>query len=289
MQLKVQKFDPQQIKPHRIILFIGKRGTGKSKLLADIMYHIRDRVDFGLAMTPTEESATTFRQTMPEQWIYNNFAASKLEAMLNMQRELGKKGKQRHLFVVMDDCMYDKKVMKGTSVRDLFMNGRHLKVTFCNAVQYIMDMGPDLRTQVDYVFALRENIISNKMKLWKYFFGMFEKYEDFARVLDRCTENFSCLVLDNTTPTTRVEDCVFWYRAKVDLPSFRMGKPLYWKLAASTTKTDHDREREELERMRTLRASSAQKKASRITFVTRQDEAGDTIKEDACDEVLTLN
>ena len=288
MQLRVRKCDPQQMEPHRIILFIGKRGTGKSKLLADIMYHIHDKVDFGLAMTPTEESAAVFRETMPEAWIYNSFSSSKLDAMLSIQRGLGKKGKQRDLFVVMDDCMYDKKVMKGTSIRDLFMNGRHLKVTFCNAVQYIMDMGPDLRTQVDYVFALRENIISNKIKLHRYFFGMFDKSEDFTRVLDRCTENFSCLVLDNTVPTTRMEDCVFWYRADVELPPFKMGKPLYWKLAERTSKTAGDREREELEQARARQAPLAQSKGARISFVTRQNEAGETIKEDAC-EVLTLN
>ena len=33
--------------------------------------------------------------------------------------------------------------------------------------------------------ALRENIMSNKSKLWKYFFGMFDRYEDFARVMDK--------------------------------------------------------------------------------------------------------
>ena len=72
-------------------------------------------------------------------------------------------------------------------MRDLFMNGRHLSITFCNAMQYVMDMGPDLRTQVDYLFALRENIHSNKQKLWKYFFGMFNKYDEFNRVMEKCT------------------------------------------------------------------------------------------------------
>ena len=107
MHLKVQKFDPASMKPFRIILFVGKRGTGKSVLLNDIMYHIRDKVDFGLAMTPTEESAASFRKTMPEACIYDSFSAVKLEQMLKMQRELGKMKKQRSLFVVMHDCMYD--------------------------------------------------------------------------------------------------------------------------------------------------------------------------------------
>ena len=37
----------------------------------------------------------------------------------------------------MDDCMYDKSA-KSTAMRDLFMNGRHLKITFCCAMQYII-------------------------------------------------------------------------------------------------------------------------------------------------------
>jgi hypothetical protein len=265
MRLQIGKFDPGTLKKHRIIIMVGKRGTGKSTLLKDVMYHLANSVDFGLAMTPTEESCEMFREHMPEQWIYNGFNATKLDAMLNIQRELGKKKKQRDLFVVMDDCMYDKKVLKGVGMRDLFMNGRHLHVTLMNAIQYIMDMGPDLRTQVDYVFALRENIISNKMKLWKYFFGMFDKFEDFSRVMDRCTNNHGALVLDNTAKSNRLEDCIFWYKAALDIPSFTMGKDLYIRLATQYEKTEEDMQKDD---------------AARITTVERKDERGNTIQED---------
>ena len=275
MRLKVQKFDPNTLKPYRIIIMIGKRGTGKSTLIADILYHISQKVDFGVAMTPTEESCSMFREHMPESWIYNTFAANKLEQMLQLQRDLGKKNKIRHLFVVMDDCMYDKKILRGLCMRDLFMNGRHLKVTFLNAMQYIMDMGPDLRTQVDYVFALRENIISNKSKLHKYFFGMFDKYEDFSRVMDRCTENHGCLVLDNTAKTNNLEDCLFWYRASIDLPAFRMGKDIYWKMASQTRKSDDDIDREAEEQELIKRQELLDKKrGQRITCVEKHDTNG---------------
>ena len=40
-----------------------------------------------------------------------------------------KSGRQRNMFVLMDDCMYDKKVLKSLAMRDLFMNGRHMNVT----------------------------------------------------------------------------------------------------------------------------------------------------------------
>ena len=288
MRLDVRRFDPKTMKPHRTVLFVGKRGTGKSILLADIMSHMHARVDFGLAMTPTEESAASFRRVMPESWIYNNFNGAKLESMLAMQRELGKQNKQRSLFCVLDDCMYDKRCMKSLGIRDLFMNGRHLRCSLWFAVQYLMDLTPDLRTNVDYVFALKENIISNKQKLWRYFYGMFDRYEDFSRVLDRCTENYSCLVLDNTVPSSKVEGCIFWYRASVNLPPFRMGKPLFWKLAERTVKTNEDRQRDEKAEARARHAAIASRADKRITYVTRHDASGKPIDDD-CYEILTLN
>ena len=287
MRVQIQRFDPTKMKKHRTILMIGKRGTGKSTLLKDIMFHLHKNVDFGIAMTPTEESCEMFRCHMPEAWIYNSFNAGKLDQMLQMQRQLGKKNKQRDLYVVMDDCAYDKKVLKGVGIRDLFMNGRHLHVTLMYAMQYIMDMGPDLRSQCDYIFALRESIISNKQRLWRYFFGMFDKYEDFSRVLDRCTENHCCLVLDNTAKTSRLEDTIFWYRADLNHPNFPMGKPVFINMARKAAKTEGEIEHEEEQRLLLLRqAEREKKKSARITTIERKDEKGRVIVEEGGVELL---
>jgi hypothetical protein len=278
MRLRVRKFDPTTLKPHRIIILVGKRGTGKSVLQRDLLYHLSDRLDFGLAMTPTEESSETFREHMPDSWIYSSFSATKLDAMLNMQREMVKTKKQRSLFIIMDDCMYDKKILKGVGIRDLFMNGRHLSITLCNAVQYVMDMGPDLRTQVDYVFALRENIIANKSKLWKYFFGMFEKYDDFARVMDKCTADHGCIVMDNTTGSCNVDECIFWYKASLDLPSFKIGKEVYWRLSETYNKTEEEIRHEEQETLSMQRIKDEPRK--RISMVQCTDKNGNPFDDD---------
>lgn len=276
MHLKVKRFDPSTLKPHRIIIIVGKRGTGKSVMQRDLLYHFKDKVDFGVAMTPTEESSNMFAEHMPESWIYNGFSSTKLDQMLNLQRDLCKHKKQKSLFVLMDDCMYDKKVLKGVGMRDLFMNGRHLSLTLCNAVQYVMDMGPDLRTQVDYVFALRENIMSNKSKLWKYFFGMFDKYEDFARVMDKCTENHSAIVMDNTTGSCNVDECIFWYKATYNLPEFKVGSPRFWNLSTKYEKSKEQQAREEVER-KEIERIDAMPKSKRISAVHCEDESGNII------------
>ena len=274
MRLKIQRFDPaKQLKNHKICLFIGRRGTGKTKLIEDIMFHLKDRVDFGLCMTPTEETASMFRQHVPDTWIYDGFNTARLEQMMAMQRAAAAAGKQRSLFLITDDCGFDRSAFKGKAIRDLFMNGRHAKITYLNAMQYCMDVTPDLRTQIDYVFCLKESIISNKQKLHRSFFGMFERYEDFSRTMDRCTENYSCIVLDQTSPTNKIEDCVFWYRSQLDLPPFRVGRPVFHQLAGRHAKSADQRRRESEVRV-------VDQVDKRITHVQRTDARGRTIPED---------
>lgn len=131
--IRIKKFDPGQMKPDRILLLVGnvinnlitsrnlrrfdttcqysagKRGTGKSVLLEDLMRFMIHSIDFPVAMVPTEESTAMFRKHIHDAWIYPRFNEAKVEAMIAMQRGLLKKGKERHILLVLDDCMYDKK------------------------------------------------------------------------------------------------------------------------------------------------------------------------------------
>jgi hypothetical protein len=45
--------------------------------------------------------------------------------------------------------------------------------------------------------------------------------------MDQCTENFECLVIDNTSRSNKLEDQVFWYKA-ADHPPFRLCDQSLW-------------------------------------------------------------
>ena len=57
------------------------------------------------------------------------------------------------------------------------MNGRHVKLMLYLTMQYCMDLSPDLRANIDYIFVLRENILANKEKIYKNFFGIFPTFD----------------------------------------------------------------------------------------------------------------
>ena len=274
--LKIKRFNPQQLKPDRICLFVGKRGTGKSTLLRDIMYHMRGYIDVPTAMTPTEDSAEMFESCMPASCVHRDFHEGTVDRIIAHQRKAAKKKKEpRHVLLVLDDMGFDKKVLKGKNMRDLFMNGRHYSVTLCLTLQYCIDMGPDLRSQIDYCFCLREPIISNRCKLWKYFFGGFSHFQDFCSVFDTCTANNECLVIDNTIKSNNLADFIFYYKASIDIPSFRLGMPQIWKLHSRFYYTEE--EIEELEEALTTHPSAQLRLKIKLLCVKYHPDHGQTM------------
>ena len=80
-------------------------------------------------------------------------------------------------------------------------------------MQYALGIPPNLRTNIDYVFLLRENIHSNRKRLYEQYAGMFPTLEIFNQVMDQCTENFECLVINNNSKSNKLDEQVFWYKA----------------------------------------------------------------------------
>tara|TARA_R110000803_G_scaffold91942_8_gene159445 strand:+ start:79 stop:861 length:783 start_codon:yes stop_codon:yes gene_type:complete len=227
MNIQLRKFNPASMKDDKVCVLIGKRNTGKSTLVTDILYH-KKHLPAGIVMSATEEGNHHYQQFVPDLFIYGDYDKDAIERVLERQRQiLMHKKPISPAFILLDDCMYDKKFMKDTCIRKCFMNGRHWKIFFMLTMQYCMDLSPDLRANVDYVFILRENIIQNREKLYKAFFGIFPTFDMFNQIMNACTENYECLVLDNTSKSNKIEDCVFWYKAKLH-PQFRIGSPQLW-------------------------------------------------------------
>ena len=94
-------------------------------------------------------------------------------------------------------------------------------------MQYGLGIPPVLRTNIDYVFLLRENIQRNRKLLYDNYAGMFPNFEMFCSVLDQCTENYECLVICNCAKSNQIEDQVFWYKADQH-SAFRLGSKEVW-------------------------------------------------------------
>jgi len=230
LNLQLKKFDVSKMTDDKICVFIGKRNTGKSYLIRDIMYY-KKHIPSGIVQSGTEEGNGFYGTFIPDLFIYNEYNQEAIERVMARQKSIVKANKPNNgTFVLLDDCMYDNKFLKDPVMRQIFMNGRHFKIFFILSMQYCMDLPPALRANIDYVFILRENIVANRERLWKNFFGIFPNFDLFSKTMDACTEHYECLVLDNTVKSNRIEDCVFWYKAKHPAPKFKVGSPQFWAM-----------------------------------------------------------
>ena len=278
--IRVKKFNADSIKEARIIFILGKRHTGKSVLMKDLLYHM-PRPDYVLAMAPTEDTLQMFREFLPDCCIFDHFSQAKLERTVSLQRELVNRGKKRNVLILLDDCLYQKGVLKSTAMRSIFFNGRHDHISLMCAAQYMMEVDVSLRTNIDYIFTMRESILTNRQKLHKYFFGLFQKFDEFDKVMTACTEDYKTLVMDGTNPSNDPADSVMWYKASVNIPPFRLCKDVFWRLNKQYCRSQEEIRREqakafEVEHLVMQRASPVNKRGG-CTVVQTEDEHGDVV------------
>ena len=246
MKLELKKFDPTKIKSDSVVVFIGKRNTGKSYCMKDIMSYNRD-IPVGVVVSPTERANGYFEKFIPKMLIYDDLEEKLVSKFLNRQinitkdkkRELEKHGSSiidPRAFLILDDCMYNKASIKDKNIRCIFMNGRHYKIFLLITMQHGLGLPPDLRSNIDYVFIFRNNIVKEREKIYNHYAGMFPTFDVFNQVMNQCTENFECLVIDNKTQSNNINDNVYWYKAQDS--NYKMCSQNLWEMQALQDQRD---------------------------------------------------
>ena len=238
VNVNLRKFSMKSVPQDAVVVFIGRRRTGKSTLVRDLLFHHQD-IPMGCVISGTEESNGFFKKIVPPMFIHGEYSPIILANFVKRQKLVSQrleqdreKGIRTNLdpraFMILDDCMYDDSWTHDKNIRYLFMNGRHLKVFFIITMQFPLGIQPALRTNVDYTFILREPYMNNRRRLFENYGAAFPSFEFFCQMMDQCTQNYECLVINNTTQSNKMEDMIFWYKAEIH-GDFKLGAPELWR------------------------------------------------------------
>jgi len=257
MTLELKKFDMKRItflkdeNKGPVIVLIGRRDTGKSYLVRDLLYHHRD-IPIGTVISGTEAGNGFYASHIPKLFIHDEYSSGIIENILKRQKSVMKEvNKQIQMyksskidprtFVILDDCLYDNTWAKDKLMRLLFMNGRHWKVLLILTMQYPLGIQPNLRTNIDYVFILREPYIANRKRIYENYAGMFPTFESFCQVMDQCTENYECLVIDNNVKSNKLSEQIFWYKADSTIRhDFKLGAKEFWEMSKNMKEDEEE-------------------------------------------------
>jgi hypothetical protein len=246
MTLQLKKFDMKWItfKPNEnkgpVIVMIGRRDTGKSFLVRDLLFHHQD-IPIGTVISGTEAGNGFYSAHVPKLFIHEEYNTVLIENVLRRQKavlkQMNKEKEQFNrtsidprTFVILDDCLYDQSWTKDKMMRLLFMNGRHWKIMLIITMQYPLGIPPNLRTNIDYVFILREPYLTNRKRIWENYASMFPTLESFCSVMDQTTEHYECLVINNNAKSNKLNDQIFWYKAE-NRPNFKLGSKEFWDIS----------------------------------------------------------
>jgi len=239
------EFDPEEIKLDATIVAIGKRRTGKSWLLRNIMYLMRDKIPAGIVISQTDELNKFWRQYVPSKYIYPKYEPEILDAVFKRQKDIlndnsltrEEKDEKAPFFVLLDDVISDQRLKYDENLMELFVAGRHYRLFVMITSQYAKAITPTLRGNTDYAFLMKCAQQRQREALWEDFADSLTK-DAFAQMLDAYTEDNEVLVVD-TCPEKKVDpiELFAWWKA-VDPGEFAMGSKEYWQSAISGEGSD---------------------------------------------------
>lgn len=247
-QIKIKEFDVDLIQPNAMTvhdpeqggtrsIFIGKSGSGKSTVIASIMYAKKDLIPVGEVQSGTEETNRFFRQFFPRTMIHYGLNLSKLADFRKRQIFSKKYISNPWTILILDDVTENPSILRKPIFQDIFKTWRHRATSFFLNLNYCKDIIPSIRTNTDFVFIFREPILENRHNLFKLFASIIGDFTLFCMLMDAITEDRTALVIHMTSQSNNWQDCVFWYKSdkkfgdKIFMKSWRFGCPEFWEFA----------------------------------------------------------
>jgi len=231
--VKIRKFDLNEIPDGSVCILIGKRKSGKSIAIKDLLHSKRD-IPIGQVISGSEHANPFFSDFFPTSYIEEEYDTELISDIINRQKkikEYAKRNPQKNIdtrfMVVFDDCLHDNKWKNKKEIKNIFMNGRHFDITFVLAMQYVCGIPPILRTNVDYIFLFRDFSNQNRKKLYDSFGAAIPDFKMFCRLMNSLGK-YECLVLCASADNVKFENQCMYFKAKLRR-NFNFGSNKLWE------------------------------------------------------------
>jgi hypothetical protein len=214
--------------------------THNSFLIRDLLYY-QQSLPAGLVVSKTDKLTHYYEQFIPPVLIHDEYSPELIDKLFDRQKKaIEEDWSNPHVFLIFDDTLSDAGTWKkDPRIKEIFFNGRHYKILFLLTMQSPMAITPDLRGNIDFTFILRTPNQKNRKDIYDNYCGMFPSREIFEKVLDACTEDYGCLVVDNTSRSNKLEDQVFYYKAS-DHEPFKLCPKQFWQQKKPVPKRDEN-------------------------------------------------
>jgi hypothetical protein len=136
---QIQRFRVQDIVPGMTIVLIGKRHSGKSMLMRNMVHELKDQYPTCVVFSGSDREDPMFSKFLPLSFVYDGLDTAALKRVLDAQQERVRVNgllPSNRMLIVLDDVMEDANVInRDKTIKRLFFQGRHFNVTLVIALQ----------------------------------------------------------------------------------------------------------------------------------------------------------
>lgn len=225
--LNIKKFNINKIKANTTLI-ISKRCSGGTTLTKNIINNeFHKNILNKTIMCTSVHCFNEYKElnNIDETHMYEGYSSHFISKFVNNQKKNIIKYNKEIIkyntsninpngFIIFDDVLYYNTWYKDNNIILLFINGFHYKTSLIITLQYSFNLPLIIHNNIDFIFIFKNHSLIQRERIYKqYASNFFNTFEMFSQVMNQYTQNYCCLVIDNTVASDKIEDCIFWYRA----------------------------------------------------------------------------
>lgn len=208
----IKFFDISLSKNNSIILIIGKKNSGKTILIKNIIKY-KKIIDLCTIFNPKQENNNKYNN-------YNDLIIPNIKYYKydeNIIFNSLKNNLEKQLIIFDDALLYSKKE-SSLIFEKIIINNKINNTSFILSMSTTFTNSSILIENIDYIFIFNDhNILYIRNIYYKYAIKIFSTFELFNEMFQLITKNlYSCMVISKILKSNKIEDNIYYYRVNLN-------------------------------------------------------------------------
>ncbi|ARF11162.1 packaging ATPase [Klosneuvirus KNV1] len=199
-----ERLNASDIEDHSAILIIGKRGSGKTTIVNNILSKYDETfLANSLIISPTEKINSYYKNKYPYTHIETEYQPEYIEHYLNTGSGA----------IVLDNCFKPNGYWKNDLyLMELLHHAKYYNKLLIITSSFPLGFDSDSRSAFDYVFLLSEEFFSNQKRIYDHYAGVYETFDLFRNDFINLTKHYNSMVI-NQNSNKNNNDQISWFNA----------------------------------------------------------------------------